>query len=197
MSFIIETSARHVHLDRAAMDVLFGEGAELTNKKDLSQPGQYACEERVTVVGPKRERANVTLIGPLRPRVQVELSATDARELGIPAPLRDSGDVEGSAGCKLIGPAGELTIREGVIIAKRHLHLHPDEAAPLHVKDGDRVWVLCRSESRTGILGNVLCRVSEDYRAALHIDTDEANALGVAGGGFGDIVALPDTLDTI
>ena len=190
MQFIIETSARHVHLDREAMDVLFGKDAELTHKKDLSQPGQYASEERVTVVGPKREIASVTVIGPLRSRTQVELSATDARNLGIAAPLRESGDVEGSAGCKLIGPEGELTIREGVIVAKRHLHMTPEDAAALGVEDGEMVWVLCRSAERPTILGDMKCRVSEQYRLAMHVDTDEANAIGMAAGGMGEIVRI-------
>ena len=120
--FIVETSARHVHVTQEHLEILFGKGAKLTHKKDLSQPGQFACEERVTIVGPKKEMPNVSILGPVRPETQVELSATDARSIGIAAPIRESGDVAGSGACKIVGPAGEVELSEGVIVAKRHIH---------------------------------------------------------------------------
>ena len=126
MKFIVETSARHVHVTEKDLEILFGKGAKLTKKKDLSQPGQFACEERVTVVGPKKELANVSILGPCRKETQVELSATDARSIGISAPIRESGDLDGSAPCKIVGPCGEIEISQGVIIAKRHIHLTPE-----------------------------------------------------------------------
>ena len=132
---LVETSARHVHLSAADIETLFGAGATLTHKKDLSQPGQFACEERVTLVGPKKSIANVIILGPARPATQVEVSFTDARTLGVAAPVRESGDVKGSAPCKIVGPCGEVEIEEGVIIAKRHIHFTPDEAAAAGVSD--------------------------------------------------------------
>ena len=137
MKFIVETSARHVHVTEKDLEILFGKGANLTKKKDLSQPGQFACEERVTVVGPKKELANVSILGPCRKETQVELSATDARSIGISAPIRESGDLDGSAPCKIVGPCGEIEISQGVIIAKRHIHLTPADAEELGVKDKD------------------------------------------------------------
>ena len=135
--FIVETSARHVHLTAEAFAVLFGEGKELTVKKMLSQPGQFASEERVTIVGPKKELPNVSILGPFRSANQVELSATDARSIGIAAPIRESGDVAGSGACTIVGPAGQLEISEGVIVAKRHIHFTPEDAAKAGVKDKD------------------------------------------------------------
>ena len=120
--FIVETSARHIHVSEADLKVLFGENAKLTPKKDLSQPGQYACEERVTVVGPKKEIKGVSILGPTRKETQVELSATDARSIGLPIVIRESGQLEGTPGCKLVGPCGEDEIEKGVIVAKRHIH---------------------------------------------------------------------------
>ena len=130
---LVETSARHVHLSEEHIAILFGEGHALTVKKELSQPGQYACEERVTVVGPKKSIERVSILGPARKASQVEISFTDARTLGINAPVRESGDTKGSAGCKLIGPCGEVELTEGVIIAKRHIHVTPDDAKALGV----------------------------------------------------------------
>ena len=125
---LVETSARHVHLTEEQIEILFGKGATLTKKKDLSQPGQFACEERVTVVGPKKEIAGVSILGPARKAAQVEVSLTDARTLGIAAPVRESGDIAGTPGCKLVGPCGEIELSEGVIAAKRHIHLSPEDA---------------------------------------------------------------------
>lgn len=190
--FIIETSARHVHVTQEHLEILFGKGASLTKKKDLSQPGQYACEERVTIVGPKRELANVSILGPVRPATQVELSATDARSIGIAAPIRESGDVAGSGACKIVGPCGEIEITEGVIVAKRHIHLTPEDAEELGVKDKDIVWVKCDTDGRKAILGDVVCRVSPKFARAMHIDTDESNAIGAGRELYGEIVQIGD-----
>ncbi len=186
--FIVETSARHVHVTQEHLEILFGKGYELTKKKDLSQPGQFACEERVTVVGPKKELAGVSILGPVRPATQVELSATDARSIGIAAPVRESGDIAGSGACKLIGPAGEVEISEGVIVAKRHIHLTPADAQELGVTDKQVVWVKLETPERSAILGDVVCRVSDKYARAMHIDTDESNAIGAPRQLFGTIV---------
>ncbi|MCI7804302.1 MAG: phosphate propanoyltransferase [Oscillospiraceae bacterium] len=188
--FIVETSARHVHLSQEHLEILFGKDAKLTNKKDLSQPGQFACEERVTIVGPKKEMPNVSILGPVRPETQVELSATDARSIGITAPIRESGDVAGSGACKIVGPAGEVEISQGVIIAKRHIHLTPETAAEMNVKDKDIVWVKLDTDGRKAVLGDVVVRVSEKYSPAMHIDTDESNAVSAFNGLEGEIVTL-------
>ena len=185
---LIETSARHVHVSAEALEVLFGKGAELTKKKDLSQPGQYACEERVTIVGPKKQLANVSILGPVRPATQVELSATDARSIGVPVVIRESGDIAGTPGCKIIGPAGEIEISEGVIVAKRHIHMIPETAEKLGLKTKDIVWVKAETDGRTAILGDVVVRVSETFADAMHIDTDESNAICAAPGMFGEII---------
>ncbi|MGN0666392.1 MAG: phosphate propanoyltransferase [Huintestinicola sp.] len=188
--FIIETSARHVHVTQETLEILFGKGAELTKKKDLSQPGQFASEQRVDVVGPKKTLANVSILGPVRSADQVELSATDARSIGISAPIRESGDVAGSAGCKLVGPAGEVEISEGVIVAKRHIHLTPADAEELGVKDKDVVYVKVDTDGRKAILGDVVCRVSDKFARAMHIDTDESNAISAFNGLEGEIFRM-------
>ena len=185
---LIETSALHVHVSAEALEVLFGKGAELTKKKDLSQPGQYACEERVTIVGPKKQLANVSILGPVRPATQVELSATDARSIGVPVAIRESGDIAGTPGCKIIGPAGEIEISEGVIVAQRHIHMIPETAEKLGIKNKDVVWVKAETNGRTAILGDVVVRVSENFADAMHIDTDESNAISAAPGMFGEII---------
>lgn len=189
-TFIVETSARHVHVTQEHLEILFGKGYELTKKKDLSQPGQFACKERVTVVGPKKELAGVSILGPVRPETQVELSATDARSIGIAAPIRESADIAGSGACKLIGPAGEIEISEGVIVAKRHIHLTPADAEELGVKDKQIVWVKLATPERSAVLGDVVCRVSEKYARAMHIDTDESNAVGAGRELYGEIVEI-------
>ncbi len=184
---LVETSARHVHLTEEHIQILFGEGATLTKKKDLSQPGQFACEERVTVVGPKKSIERVSILGPARPATQVEISFTDARTLGVDAPVRESGDVAGSAGCKLIGPAGEIEISEGVIIAKRHIHFTPEDAAEFGVEDKQIVKVRLDT-SRPLIFDDVVVRVSPKFALAMHIDTDECNAAAAFGTVYGEIV---------
>ena len=188
--FIVETSARHVHLTAEAFATLFGEGKELTVKKMLSQPGQFASEERVTIVGPKKSLPNVSILGPFRKANQVELSATDARSIGIVAPLRESGDVAGSGACKIVGPEGEIEISEGVIVAKRHIHLTPADAEEMGVKDKDVVWVRLDTDGRKAILGDVVCRVSDSYALAMHIDTDESNAVSAPRELYGEIVTV-------
>lgn len=184
---LVETSARHVHLTAEAVEALFGKGYKLTVKKPLSQPGQYACEERVTVVGPKKEIANVIILGPERKACQVEVSLTYARTLGVSAPVRESGDVAGSAGCKLVGPAGEYEISEGVIAAKRHIHLTPEAAADLGVADKEIVSVALDTE-RSLVFGDVVIRVSDKFAPAMHIDTDESNAACAFGTCYGKII---------
>lgn len=185
---LIETSARHVHVTQEALEALFGKDAKLTKKKDLSQPGQFACEERVTVVGPKKELANVSILGPVRPATQVELSATDARSIGLPIAIRESGDIAGTPGCKLVGPAGEIEISEGVIVAKRHVHMIPETAEKLGLKNKDVVWVKAETNGRTAILGDVVVRVSENFADAMHIDTDESNAISASPNLMGEII---------
>ena len=180
---LVETSARHIHLTQEHVEILFGAGHQLTKKKDLSQPGQFACEERVTVVGPKRELANVSVLGPVRNASQVELSLTDARSIGITAPVRESGDLEGSAPCKLVGPAGEVELTEGVIAAKRHIHMTPEDARSFGVADKEIVKVRIDKEGRALIFDDVVVRVSASYATAMHIDTDESNACGGANSG--------------
>ena len=185
---LVETSARHVHLTEEHIKVLFGENATLTHKKDLSQPGQFACEERVTVVGPKKSIENVIILGPERPASQVEVSLTDARTLGVAAPVRESGDVAGSAPCKLVGPAGEVELSEGVIAAKRHIHMTPEDAEKFGVKDKEIVGVKITSEERALTFGDVVVRVSPTFALAMHIDTDESNAAMAFGECYGEIV---------
>ncbi|MBS5724411.1 MAG: phosphate propanoyltransferase [Clostridiales bacterium] len=185
---LVETSARHVHLTEEHIAILFGEGATLTFKKALSQPGQFACEERVTVVGPKKSIPNVIILGPARKASQVEVSLTDARTLGIAAPIRESGDVAGSGPCKLIGPCGEVELAEGVIAAKRHIHFTPENAKEFGVEDKQIVSVKITNEQRSTVFGDVVIRVSEKFAPAMHIDTDEANAACAFGECWGEVL---------
>ena len=185
---LIETSARHVHLTKEHIEILFGAGHELTHKKDLSQPGQFACEERVTVVGPKKELAGVSILGPCRKATQVELSLTDARSIGVKAPIRESGDVAGSGACKLVGPAGEVELTEGVIAAKRHIHMTTADAEKYGITDSQIVSVKIPTEGRALVFGDVVARVSDSYALAMHLDTDEANAAAIPGSCMGIIL---------
>ena len=187
MKFVVETSARHVHVTQEDLETLYGKGHELTKKKDLSQPGQFACEEKVTIVGSKKEM-KASILGPVRPETQVELSLTDARSIGVDAPIRESGDVAGSGACKLVGPAGEVELKEGVIAAKRHIHATPEDAEKLGVKDKDVVSVKIDTEGRSLVFGDVVVRVSPKYALAMHIDTDESNAAACGREVFGEIV---------
>lgn len=186
--FIVETSARHVHVTQQDLETLFGAGYELHAKKNLSQPGQYACEERVDVVGPKKTLAGVSILGPVRNATQVEISLTDARSIGVAAPIRESGDIAGSGACKLVGPAGEVEIAEGVIAAKRHIHMTPADAAECEVADKDVVSVKIDTEGRSLVFGDVVVRVSEKFALAMHIDTDESNAAACGRNVMGEIV---------
>lgn len=183
MNILVETSARHAHVTDADLETLFGKGYQLTIKKELSQPGQYASNERITVVGPKKELANVSILGPTRKATQVELSLTDARSIGLAAPVRESGDIAGSAPCKLVGPAGEVTITEGVIAAKRHIHMTPADAAAAGVADKAIVKVATGDNDRKLVFDDVVIRVSENFATAMHIDTDESNAAGAPKSG--------------
>lgn len=185
---LLETSARHLHVSREALDALFGEGYELTPKKDLSQPGQFSCEERVQVIGPKSSFPAVSILGPIRSATQVELSATDARSIGVTAPVRESGDIEDSGACKLVGPKGSYDLDVGVIIAKRHIHMTPVDAQRLGLKDKQIVKVKAGSEQRTLIFDEVVVRVHENFSLAMHIDTDESNAAGILPGTYGEII---------
>mgnify|MGYP004548783639 CR=1 FL=1 len=186
---LVETSARHIHLTREAVDTLFGEGYELTNKKNLSQPGQFACAEKLLVVGPKGS-LKASILGPVRSANQVELSLTDARSIGVSAPIRESGDIGGTPGCKLVNPENgkEIELTEGVIAAKRHIHLTPKDAEEIGVKDKQIVSVKIENDSRSTIFGDVVCRVSPKFAPAMHIDTDEANASCAFGKVYGEII---------
>ena len=188
MEVLVETSARHMHVTQADLETLFGKGYELTKKKDLSQPGQFACAERVDVVGPKKTLAGVSILGPVRPETQVELSLTDARSIGVAAPIRESGDIAGSGACKLVGPCGEVELKEGVIAAKRHIHMTTADAAAMGLTDKQIVSVKIPSEGRETIFGDVIVRVSDKYALAMHIDTDESNAACAAPGMMGEII---------
>ena len=178
---LVETSARQLHLSQEHLEILFGKGHELTVKKMLSQPGQFAAEEKVQVVGPKGT-LKMSVLGPVRKETQIEVSLTDARSLGVAAPIRESGDIAGSGACKLVGPAGEVELTEGVIAAKRHLHITPEDAAEMGLKDKDIISLKIDSPDRSLIFGDVVVRVSASYATAVHIDTDEANALAPAPG---------------
>ena len=185
---LVETSARHVHLTEEDIEVLFGKGATLTHKKDLSQPGQFACEERVTLVGPKKSIANVIILGPARSATQVEVSFTDARTLGLTPPVRESGDIAGTPGCKIVGPAGEIEITQGVIVAKRHIHMTPEDARSFGVEDKQIVKVQIKNDMRTTVYDDVVIRVSPKFKLAMHIDTDESNAACAFGEWYGTVL---------
>jgi len=197
---LVETSARHVHVTQETLEVLFGKGAELTVKKMLSQPGQFASDQKVNVVWYKVNKATgekiptvqkgVSILGPCRNINQVELSATDARSLGINAPIRESGDIAGSAPCKLVGPAGEVELKEGAIVAKRHIHMTPKDAEEFGVKNGEIVGLEVNTNGRSLIFKDVVCRVSEKYALAAHIDTDESNAANCSGVVYGNLIKL-------
>lgn len=188
MKVLVETSARHLHLSQEHLEILFGAGHELTVKKMLSQPGQFACEEKVEVVGPKSS-LKMSVLGPVRNDTQVEISLTDARSIGVTAPIRESGDIAGSGACKLVGPAGEVELTEGVIAAKRHVHMTPEDAEKVGVADKQIVELAIESPNgRSLTFGDVVVRVSASYATAAHIDTDEANALAPARECYGEMI---------
>ena len=193
---LVEVSARHVHLSEQDLETLFGKGYQLTPKKDLSQPGQFACEERVTVVGPKKELKGVSILGPTRKDTQVEISLTDARSIGVAALIRESGDIDGTNGCKIVGPCGEIEIEKGVIAAKRHIHMTPADAEKYGLQDRQVVSVKVDGKERSTIYGDVVVRVSEKFALAMHIDTDEGNA-ACAAREIGLVVAPPGMMGEI
>lgn len=186
---LVEVSARHVHITQSDLEVLFGAGHNLTPKKPLSQPGQYASEERVDVVGPKSTIKNVSILGPVRKASQVEVSLTDARTLGVEAIIRESGHIDQTKGITLVGPKGQIELTQGVIAAKRHVHLTPETAAYYGVVDKQIVNVKIVTDQRSLTFGDVVIRVSESFAPAMHIDTDEANAAGISGSALGEIIA--------
>ncbi len=183
---IVEMSARHVHLTQQDLETLFGKGASLTPKRDLSQPGQFLSEERVDIIGPKKSMSNVAILGPVRPETQIELSLTDARTLGVTAPVRMSGDVKDSGEIIIRGPKGEITTN-GVIAAKRHIHMTVKDAEKYGLKDGQIVSVKLGGE-RAVIFGETVLRVSDKFATRMHIDTDEANAASLKGDTEGEIL---------
>ncbi|MEG2421086.1 MAG: phosphate propanoyltransferase [Oscillospiraceae bacterium] len=179
---MIEGSGRHVHVSRADLDVLYGVGFELEQKKALSQPGQFASPQKVDIVGPKGTLKGVSILGPCRPQSQVELSFTDARTIGFTPQIRESGKLGGTDGCTLVGPNGSVELKEGVIVALRHVHLCPDTAEKYGIKNGDIVQLQTGDGTRKLIFDEVLARVSENCADAVHLDYDEVNA----GALFGD-----------
>ena len=195
MKFIVETSARHVHVTQETLEVLFGKGHTLEVRKELSQPGQFASTDKVKIIGYNKKDTNgprpsamFSILGPVRKVDQVELSYTDARTLGLSAPIRESGDVAGRGKCTIKGPAGEVELKEGVIIAKRHIHMTPKDAEDFGVSNGEIVKVACGGEGRKVIFDDVVVRVSEKFALAMHIDTDECNASSAFGEQYGEIV---------
>jgi len=185
---LVEVSARHVHVTKEHLEILFGPGHELTPKKDLSQPGQYAAAERVDLVGPRSTIKGVSILGPCRNASQVEVSLSDARTLGLSAMIRESGNIQGTTGIELVGPAGSVTLTEGLIVAKRHVHLTPEAAAAQGVTNGQVVSVKIETDDRSMTFGDVVIRVSEKFSPAMHIDTDESNAVMAGRDATGVIV---------
>lgn len=185
---LIEVSARHVHVTTEDLETLFGKGYQLTPKKDLSQPGQYAAAERVDLVGPRSTLKNVSILGPVRAASQVEVSMSDARTLGLNPSIRESGNIDGTIGVQLVGPAGSVTLDKGLIVAKRHVHLTPEAAEAQGVVNGQVVEIKVHTDDRSMTFGDVVIRVSEKFAPAMHIDTDEANAAGITSTAWGEIV---------
>ena len=180
---LVETSARHVHLSQEHIEALFGKGYQLTHKKDLSQPGQYACKETLTILGPSmRSIEGVRVLGPLRKESQVEISRTDSFTLKVKPPVRESGSLEGSAPIIIVGPKGVVSLDKGCIIANRHIHMHTDDAARFGVADGDYVDIDVPSGARRTRWFDVQVRVSDQFRLEMHVDTDDANAVGFKNG---------------
>lgn len=184
---LVEISARHIHLSDADVETLFGAGYKLTVKKELSQPGQYASNEKVTLKGQKGEM-NISVLGPTRSETQVELSLTDARSLGVTAMIRESGEIQGTNGITIIGPCGTVEAPQGVIAAKRHIHMTGADATNYGVTNGQIVEVKIDTNGRSLTFGDTVVRVSEKYALAMHIDTDEANAAAIAGSAQGEII---------
>ena len=184
---LVEVSARHIHVTQEVLEVLFGAGYQLTPKKELSQPGQYVCEEKVEVVGP-RSSLKMSILGPTRKETQVEVSFTDARTLGVKCELRESGNIANTVGIKLVGPKGECEISEGVIVAKRHIHMTEEDAKEFNVTNGEIVSVKILTEGRSVTMHDTVIRVRNDFKLAMHIDTDEANAAMISTTAQGQII---------
>ena len=184
---LVEVSARHVHLSQEHLEILFGSKYELTLKKELSQPGQFACEEKVTIIGPKGE-LKVSVLGPVRKETQVEISLTEARTLGVVAQVRESGNIENTSGIKIVGPSGKVELTKGVIAAKRHIHMTPADAQMYDVTNGQIVGVKIETEGRSVVYNDTVIRISNDYALAMHIDTDEANAAAISGSVMGELI---------
>lgn len=186
---LVETSAHHLHLSEADLETLFGKGYKLTPKKMLSQPGQFASEEKVEVIGPKKSLGKISVLGPVRKATQVEISMTDARSIGVAPFIRESGVLGGTPGCKLVGPCGEIDLKEGVIVAQCHIHFLPEDAERFGVQDKQIVSLKVTSDNRTVVFGDVICRVTTTSALACHLDTDEANAAGGCSGEcFGEVI---------
>lgn len=185
---LVETSARHIHVTQETLEKLCGKGAQLEVKAMLSQPGQFVSTTRLDIVGPKRTISGVSILGPVRKENQVEVSLTDARTLGIQAPIRESGHIEGTPGVKLVGPCGEVELSEGVIAAKRHIHMTPEDAKEFGVENGQIVKVATGREGRKVVFDDVVVRVRSDFALAMHIDTDESNAGMCSGEVYGEII---------
>lgn len=188
MKIAIEVTARHIHIKRDDLEVLFGKGYQLTKYKNISQPRMYASQETLDIKSEKAIIKKVRIVGPERAYTQVELSATDAYNLGLKPPIRESGDLAGSPGVVLIGPCGLLKLKEGVILAQRHIHLSSKEAEALKLKDGDRVKVEVKDNPKSLIFKNVLVRVHENFKLSMHVDADEGNAAGIEKVGYGEIL---------
>lgn len=180
-------SNKHLHLTEEHIEVLFGKGHKLTPKKDLVQPGQFASEEKVDIVGPKGTLKGIRVLGPARPQTQIELAMTDARTIGIKAPIKESGKLDGTPGCKLIGPEGEVELESGVMIAQRHVHLSPEQAKEAGVKDKDIVSLKVEGE-RGLTFDNVLVRSGDTHEKECHLDTDEGNAAGLGPDAVAEII---------
>lgn len=176
-TILVEASGRHVHLSKEHVEILFGKGYELTKKRELSQPGQYLCEEKVTLIGPKGVIQNISVLGPTRKETQVEISNTDAISVGIKAPVKMSGDLSGSAPCVLTTPNNSVKLEKGVIIAKRHIHMTPEDAKKYNLSNNEEVYVQISGERET-IFAGVIVRVDKNFRTVLHLDYDEANSCG-------------------
>lgn len=188
MNVPIEVSARHVHLSQNVAEVLFGKNYKFNIRKNLSQPGQYACEERIDIIGPRNSLNSASILSPFRQETQVEISLTDARKIGLKPPVRESGDLCGTPGCILRGPNGEVDLESGVIIAKRHIHMHTDDAIKIGVKNGRVCEVRAKSDERFITFGDVVIRVSDKFSLAMHIDTDESGAMNWLPGITGAVV---------
>jgi putative phosphotransacetylase len=183
----VSMSNRHVHISKQHLELLFGEGHELTRMKDLSQPGQYACDEKIDIVGPKSTIKGVRILGPVRPETQIEVSMFDARTLGVDAVVRPSGKLQGTPGCTIVGPKGQVELDKGVVVAARHIHMHTDDAPKFDLKDNDIVKVRV-GEERAVVFENVVVRVHPEYALDMHIDIEEGNAAGIKNGDIGEII---------